>query len=82
MIVTLQDLAPLQELERLRADFLGMVSHELRAPLAAIKGSAVTVLEVLRRVRPGRAARVLPHHRRAGQSHARAHRRPARCRAH
>ena len=45
VIVTLQDLAPLQELERLRADFLGMVSHELRAPLAAIKGSAVTLLE-------------------------------------
>ncbi len=45
LIVTLQDLAPLQELERLRADFLGMVSHELRAPLAAIKGSAVTLLE-------------------------------------
>ncbi len=45
VIVTLQDLAPLQELERLRADFLGLVSHELRAPLAAIKGSAVTLLE-------------------------------------
>ena len=45
MVVTLQDLAPLQELERLRADFLGMVSHELRAPLAAIKGSAATLLE-------------------------------------
>ena len=45
VIVTLQDLAPLQELERLRADFLGMVSHELRAPLAAIKGSAATLLE-------------------------------------
>ena len=45
VVVTLQDLAPLQELERLRADFLGMVSHELRAPLAAIKGSAATLLE-------------------------------------
>ena len=44
MVVTMQDLAPLQELERLRTDFLGMVSHELRAPLAAIKGSAATVL--------------------------------------
>ena len=44
MIVTLQDLAPFQELNRLRAEFLGMVSHELRAPLAAIKGSAATVL--------------------------------------
>ena len=44
MIVTMQDLAPFQELSRLRAEFLDMVSHELRAPLAAIKGSAATVL--------------------------------------
>ena len=44
MVVTLQDLAPLQELERMRAEFLGMVSHELRAPLTSIKGSAATVL--------------------------------------
>ena len=44
MVVTMQDLAPLEELERLRADFLGMVSHELRAPLIAIKGSTATVL--------------------------------------
>ena len=43
-VVTLQDLAPLEELERVRAEFLGMVSHELRAPLTAIKGSAATVL--------------------------------------
>ena len=45
VVVTMQDLAPLQELERLRAEFLGLVSHELRAPLAAIKGSAATLLE-------------------------------------
>ena len=44
VVVTMQDLAPLQELERLRADFLSMVSHELRAPLTSIKGSAATVL--------------------------------------
>ena len=44
VVVTMQDLAPLEELERLRAEFLGMVSHELRAPLAAIKGSAAAVL--------------------------------------
>ena len=29
----------------MQADFLGMVSHELRAPLAAIEGSTVTLLE-------------------------------------
>ena len=44
VVVTMQDLAPLQELERLRAEFLGLVSHELRTPLAAIKGSTATVL--------------------------------------
>ena len=45
VVVTMQDLSPLEELERLRAEFLGMVSHELRAPLTAIKGSAATLLE-------------------------------------
>ena len=45
VVVTMQDLAPLQELERVRAEFLGMVSHELRAPLLSIKGSATTVLD-------------------------------------
>ena len=44
VVVTLQDLAPLEELERLRAEFLGMVSHELRAPLTSIIGSAATAL--------------------------------------
>ena len=44
MVVTLQDMAAVEELERLRADFLAMVSHELRAPLTSIKGSAATVL--------------------------------------
>ena len=43
-VVTLQDLTPLEEAERLRADFLAMVSHELLAPLTSIKGSAATLL--------------------------------------
>lgn len=45
LVVTMQDLARLEELERQRAEFLRMVSHELRAPLTSIKGSAGTVLE-------------------------------------
>ena len=45
VVVTMQDLAPLDELDRLRNEFLGMVSHELRAPLTAIKGSADILLE-------------------------------------
>ena len=44
VVVTMQDLAPLEDLERQRAEFLGLVSHELRAPLTSIKGSAATLL--------------------------------------
>ncbi len=43
-VVTLQDLAQLEELERLRVEFLSLVSHELRTPLTSIKGSTATVL--------------------------------------
>ena len=45
VVVTVQDLAPLDEIERVRAEFIGMVSHELRAPLLSIKGAASTVLD-------------------------------------
>ena len=45
VVVTMQDLAPLEEIERQRTEFLGLVGHELRQPLAAIKGSATTLLE-------------------------------------
>ena len=44
VVTTIQDITPLEELERLRAEFLGMVSHELRGPLTSIKGSAATAL--------------------------------------
>ena len=44
-VVTMQDLAPFDETERMRTEFLGLVSHELRAPLIAIKGSADALLE-------------------------------------
>ena len=56
VVVTMQDLAPLQEIERMRAEFLGMVSHELRAPLASIKGSAATALRASRLVGPAEVA--------------------------
>ena len=45
VVVTLQDMAPLEELGRLRADLLGTVSHELRVPLTSIRGSATTLLD-------------------------------------
>ena len=47
VVVTLQDMADIEELERLRADFLAMVSHELRMPLTSIKGSAATILDAV-----------------------------------
>lgn len=44
-VVTLQDMTVLEDMERLRAEFLAMVSHELRAPLTSIKGSVTTLLD-------------------------------------
>ncbi len=45
VVIVVQDMAPLEELERSRAEFLSLVSHELRAPLTSIKGSAATVMD-------------------------------------
>ena len=44
VVVTMQDMTPLEDLERQRAEFLSTVSHEMRAPLASIKGCAATAL--------------------------------------
>ena len=55
VVVTMQDLAPFEELEHMRAEFLSMVSHELRAPLTAIKGSSATVLGTARVLDPTEA---------------------------
>ena len=43
-VITLQDMAPLDEQERLRAEFLAMVSHELRMPLTSVMGAGTTLL--------------------------------------
>ncbi len=45
LVVTIQDMTPLEELERLRAEFLATVSHELRTPLAAVRGSVSAMLD-------------------------------------
>ena len=45
VVVTMQDMAAVEELERLRAEFLATVSHELRTPLTSIKGSITTLLD-------------------------------------
>ena len=52
VVVTVQDLTPFEDLERSRAEFWSMVSHELRAPMAAIKGSSATVLGAARDLEP------------------------------
>ena len=52
VVVTMQDLAPLDEIERMRTEFLSLVSHELRTPLAAIMGSIGTVLDTSQTLDP------------------------------
>ena len=44
VVLTVVDLRPREDRERLRAEFLGMISHELRGPLTSIKGSASIML--------------------------------------
>ena len=47
-IAIIQDITPLEEVEKVRSEFLGMVTHELKTPLTAIKGSAATALGTAR----------------------------------
>ena len=55
VIATIQDMTPLEELQRLRSEFLAMVSHELRMPLTAIKGSAASALSSRSHFNPSEA---------------------------
>ena len=59
-VVTLQDMSPLEDLERMRAEFLATVSHELRTPLTSIKGSVTTLLDTGAALNP---AEILQFHR-------------------
>ena len=45
-MVILQDLTELEELSRLRAEFLALASHELRSPLTSIKGAVATLRQM------------------------------------
>ena len=65
VVVTMQDLAALEEMERLRAQFVSLVSHELRAPLMAIQGSAVSLRDTSESAAPGEVreyARIIDEH--------------------
>ena len=42
-VVASQDLTPLVDLERVRAEFLGLISEELRMPLTTIKGAIASL---------------------------------------
>ena len=55
VVATLQDLAPLDEIDRMRSEFLALVGHELRQPLVAIKGSAAALLEAEDGLHPAEA---------------------------
>ena len=52
VVVTMQDMSQVKDLERLRAELLGVVSHELRAPLYAIRGATATGLDPARGLAP------------------------------
>ncbi len=45
--VTLQDMTPLDDLARQRAEFVALVGQELRAPVTSIKGSAAAALRAV-----------------------------------
>lgn len=42
-VVVLQDVTALKEAEKVKDDFIGIAAHELRTPLAAVKGYAETL---------------------------------------
>ncbi|CAH0117735.1 MULTISPECIES: two-component system histidine kinase PnpS [unclassified Paenibacillus] len=44
MLVLLQDMTAIRRLERMRSEFVANVSHELKTPVAAVKGFAETLL--------------------------------------
>jgi two-component system phosphate regulon sensor histidine kinase PhoR len=57
-VVVLSDITQLKKLETIRRDFVANVSHELKTPITAIKGSVETLKEGAIR-KPGEAKRFL-----------------------
>ena len=52
VVSVLQDMTPLDNSERKRAEFLGVVSEELRTPLTTIKGSAAALRSIVESMNP------------------------------
>lgn len=44
LLIVLQDVSAIRRLERMRSEFVANVSHELKTPVAAVKGFAETLL--------------------------------------
>lgn len=44
LLLVLQDVSPIRRLERMRSEFVANVSHELKTPVAAVKGFTETLL--------------------------------------
>ena len=55
-VATLQDMTSLEEQERMRAEFLAMVSHELRMPLTSVMGAGTTLLNAAADMDPAEMA--------------------------
>ena len=47
ILSVMQDMTPLEDVERQKGEFLGMVSEELRTPVATIKGSAAALKSIV-----------------------------------
>ncbi len=43
-VTVLQDIRPLKELEKMKSEFIAMVAHELRAPIATVEQQLTTLL--------------------------------------
>ena len=59
VLSVMQDLTPLEHQALNRTEFLGLVSEELRTPLAAIKGSATALMGLLDDLHPTEAGQLL-----------------------
>ena len=59
IVVALQDMALLKDAGRMRAEYLGMVSHDLRTPLTTIKGSVVALTDLVQPLNAGEPLQLL-----------------------